>query len=159
MTFPPRYELVPTVDKDDEAEPFTRRKKPLGNKRFFLYLISFAALMVAGCSAVRLARSRGFWMTCYGPRRDQSNLARLPSHYTLPSGDKIPSVALGRRSIYATSITWGAHCGHIGVWQAKPGEVGNAVEVSWFTYFYRGILSTTDGAERRLPTHRRSLDL
>ncbi|KAI0793341.1 NADP-dependent oxidoreductase domain-containing protein [Abortiporus biennis] len=36
------------------------------------------------------------------------NLTSLPTHYTLPSGDKIPSVALG-------------------VWQAGRGEVGAAV--------------------------------
>lgn len=35
----------------------------------------------------------------------------LPSHYTLPSGDKIPSVALG-------------------VWQAPPDEVGGAVRAA-----------------------------
>jgi len=110
MAFPPRYEPIPTVDKDDEEEVYNnyRRFRP-GKKRFFLYLISFAALMVASCVAVRLARSRGFWMTCYGPQKNQSNLAKLPSHYTLPSGDRIPSVALG-------------------VWQAGKGEVGNAVK-------------------------------
>lgn len=96
MAFPPRYEPVPTVDKDNEEELRIHRRKRLGKKRFFFYLISFVALMVAACSAVRLARTRGFWMTCYGPRRNQSNLARLPSHYALPSGDKIPSVALGK---------------------------------------------------------------
>ena len=104
MAFPPRYEPVPTVDKDDEGELCTNRREPVRNKRLFLYLISLAALMFASCSAVRLARSRGFWMTCYGPRRNQSNLARLPSHYTLPSGNKIPSVALGRRLIYGVLI-------------------------------------------------------
>ncbi|KAF8549525.1 hypothetical protein OG21DRAFT_1599113 [Imleria badia] len=122
MAFPPRYEPVPTVDRDNEGEPFTHRRKPLGKKRFVLYLISFVAFMVAAWYAVRLARSRGFWTTCYGPRRNQSNLAKLPSHYTLPSGDKIPTVALG-------------------VWQARPGEVGNAVNTALNTG-YRHI----DGA-------------
>ncbi|PPQ65906.1 hypothetical protein CVT26_000926 [Gymnopilus dilepis] len=36
---------------------------------------------------------------------------QLPTHYTLPSGDKIPSVALG-------------------VWRASPGEVGRAVKAA-----------------------------
>ncbi|KAL6300719.1 NADP-dependent oxidoreductase domain-containing protein [Sparassis latifolia] len=39
------------------------------------------------------------------------NLSSLPTHYTLPSGDKIPSVALG-------------------VWQAGQGEVGAAVKAA-----------------------------
>ncbi|KAF8964256.1 NADP-dependent oxidoreductase domain-containing protein [Flammula alnicola] len=37
--------------------------------------------------------------------------AKLPTHYTLPSGDKIPAVALG-------------------VWRASPGEVGDAVKTA-----------------------------
>ncbi|OSC98051.1 hypothetical protein PYCCODRAFT_1376010 [Trametes coccinea BRFM310] len=41
----------------------------------------------------------------------QRNLSSLPSHYTLPSGDKIPAVALG-------------------VWQAGKGEVGEAVKTA-----------------------------
>ncbi|RDX48821.1 hypothetical protein OH76DRAFT_1351665 [Lentinus brumalis] len=45
---------------------------------------------------------------CAGSHRNVSSVASLPTHYTLPSGDKIPSVALG-------------------VWQAKPNEVGQAV--------------------------------
>lgn len=46
-------------------------------------------------------------------RRYGSTLSRakLPSHFTLPSGDKIPSVALG-------------------VWKAKQNEVGNAVKTA-----------------------------
>ncbi|KAI0738888.1 NADP-dependent oxidoreductase domain-containing protein [Daedaleopsis nitida] len=40
-----------------------------------------------------------------------SSVASLPTHYTLPSGDKIPSVALG-------------------VWQATPNEVGEAVKAA-----------------------------
>ncbi|KAH9922985.1 NADP-dependent oxidoreductase domain-containing protein [Fomitopsis serialis] len=39
------------------------------------------------------------------------NVSSLPEHYTLPSGNKIPSVALG-------------------VWQASPGEVGAAVKTA-----------------------------
>ncbi|KAG8214832.1 NADP-dependent oxidoreductase domain-containing protein [Butyriboletus roseoflavus] len=111
MAFPPRYEPLSAVDKDDESEQFIHRRKPIGKKRFILYFLSSAALMCALFSATRLARSRGFWITCYGPQRNQSNLARLPSHYTLPSGDKIPSVALG-------------------VWQAGKGEVGSAVKTA-----------------------------
>ncbi|KAH7927674.1 Aldo/keto reductase [Leucogyrophana mollusca] len=67
--------------------------------------------MYAAYAAARLARSRGFWTTCYGPSRNSSTLTKLPSHYTLPSGDQIPSVALG-------------------VWQAGKGEVGSAVKTA-----------------------------
>ncbi|KAG9308474.1 hypothetical protein JVU11DRAFT_11816 [Chiua virens] len=111
MAFPPRYEPLPTVDKDDDDEPFVPRRKPFVKRRLAIYSVSFLLLMLASISAVRFARSRGFWATCYGPQRNQSSLAKLPSHYTLPSGDEIPSVALG-------------------VWQAGKGEVGNAVKTA-----------------------------
>ncbi|OSX57147.1 hypothetical protein POSPLADRAFT_1186063 [Postia placenta MAD-698-R-SB12] len=56
---------------------------------------------------------------CHGSQR---NLSSLPSHYALPSGDKIPAVALG-------------------VWQAGKGEVGAALKTALDTG-YRHI----DGA-------------
>ena len=101
MAFPPRYEPLPTVDKDEEGGLSSRRKRLCGKKRLIFYIFCLTALVYAAFCAARLARSRGFWVTCYGPRRNQSDLARLPSHYTLPSGDKIPSVALGRRRLMA----------------------------------------------------------
>ncbi|KAJ7726488.1 NADP-dependent oxidoreductase domain-containing protein [Mycena metata] len=56
--------------------------------------------------------SRTALPTCMRGRQGlHRNITSLPSHYTLPSGDKIPSVALG-------------------VWQAKPNEVGAAVETA-----------------------------
>ncbi|KAI0671193.1 NADP-dependent oxidoreductase domain-containing protein [Trametes maxima] len=57
---------------------------------------------VARTAKVRMGRP------CHGAER---NLSSLPSHFTLPSGDKIPSVALG-------------------VWQAGKGEVGEAVKTA-----------------------------
>ncbi|KAJ7166330.1 NADP-dependent oxidoreductase domain-containing protein [Mycena crocata] len=54
--------------------------------------------------------SRAGLPRCVGGRMHR-NMTSLPSHYTLPSGDKIPSVALG-------------------VWQAKPNEVGQAVKTA-----------------------------
>ncbi|EIW81512.1 hypothetical protein CONPUDRAFT_56239 [Coniophora puteana RWD-64-598 SS2] len=65
-----------------------------------------------------LARSRtsqkAFWDACAAHRNNSTAtvpLKRLPTHFTLPSGDRIPSVALG-------------------VWQAGKGEVGNAVKTA-----------------------------
>lgn len=48
---------------------------------------------------------------CHGSNRTLSTTGGLPSFYTLPSGDKIPSVALG-------------------VWRADPGHVGEAVKTA-----------------------------
>ncbi|KXN92855.1 Aldehyde reductase 1 [Leucoagaricus sp. SymC.cos] len=49
---------------------------------------------------------------CHGANRTMSTGVGLPSFYTLPSGDKIPSVALG-------------------VWRADPGHVGEAVKACY----------------------------
>ncbi|KAK7023087.1 Aldo-keto reductase [Favolaschia claudopus] len=57
---------------------------------------------------MRIRHVRTSQQTCL---RGYRNLSSLPAHFTLPSGDKIPSVALG-------------------VWQAKSNEVGNAVTVA-----------------------------
>ncbi|PFH54002.1 hypothetical protein AMATHDRAFT_78743 [Amanita thiersii Skay4041] len=45
---------------------------------------------------------------CYSSHR---NISSLPTHFTLPSGDKIPSIALG-------------------VWRSEPGKVGEAVKTA-----------------------------
>ncbi|KIK91961.1 hypothetical protein PAXRUDRAFT_830404 [Paxillus rubicundulus Ve08.2h10] len=111
MAFPPQYEPLSTVDKDEEGEQYIHNRIPSRKKRLILYIVTIAVLMYASFSAARLARSRGFWITCYGPQRNQSTLSTLTSHYSLPSGDKIPSVALG-------------------VWQSGKGEVGNAVKTA-----------------------------
>lgn len=51
----------------------------------------------------------------------------LPTSYTLPSGDKIPSVALGAllRAYLNSQYTEGV----AGVWRAEKGKVGDAVKV------------------------------
>ncbi|TFK40509.1 NADP-dependent oxidoreductase domain-containing protein [Crucibulum laeve] len=48
---------------------------------------------------------------CHGAQRNMSTGNNLPSHFKLPSGDKIPSVALG-------------------VWRAEKGIVGDAVKTA-----------------------------
>jgi hypothetical protein len=51
----------------------------------------------------------------------------LPSYYTLPSGDRIPSLALGKSSkCYTSHISYPRP---IGVWKADKTEVGQAVKV------------------------------
>ncbi|KAI8986165.1 NADP-dependent oxidoreductase domain-containing protein [Trametes punicea] len=67
--------------------------------------------MYVSCLGVRtVARSAKLrmGMPCRGAHR---NLSSLPTHFTLPSGDKIPAVALG-------------------VWQAGKDEVGEAVKTA-----------------------------
>ncbi|KAJ8583337.1 hypothetical protein M405DRAFT_875950 [Rhizopogon salebrosus TDB-379] len=109
MKFSQEYQQLPTFDKDTDERESSR--KDTRKRRFCLHAIAIIAIMWTSLSATRMIRSKGFWAACHGSQRNSSTLAQLPSHYTLPSGDKIPSVALG-------------------VWQASKGEVGNAVKTA-----------------------------
>ncbi|OCH92819.1 hypothetical protein OBBRIDRAFT_790840 [Obba rivulosa] len=112
-----RYKLLSNGDDDEQisTKPAVRRKKILFG------IIAVAAAMYAVFSAARfLVRSSR--LACHKPPGLHRNLSSLPDHFTLPSGDNIPSVALG-------------------VWQAGRGEVGNAVKTALKTG-YRHI----DGA-------------
>ncbi|OJA16396.1 hypothetical protein AZE42_08838 [Rhizopogon vesiculosus] len=108
MLFSQQYQQLPTVDKQTgERDSFRKDTRKRG---FCLRAIAIIAIMWASLTAARMFRSKGFWSACHGLQRNSSTLAQLPSHYTLPSGDKIPSVALG-------------------VWQASKGET--ALEVGY----------------------------
>jgi hypothetical protein len=124
------YQQLPTVDKDAGEQESLQRKCP--RKRIFPLLrlaIAVILIMCVSVSCVRMIRSRGFWAACHGPQRNSSTLAKLPSHYTLPSGDNIPSVALGTALVTCSSRRVKLIIDHTGVWQASKGEVGNAVKV------------------------------
>ncbi|KAG2127641.1 NADP-dependent oxidoreductase domain-containing protein [Suillus bovinus] len=120
MSFSQKYHPLPTVDKDAGEQESLQRRDP--RKRRSLLVIVVIIIMFTSLPFVHMIRSRGLWGACHGSQRNSSTLAKLPSHYTLPSGDNIPSVALG-------------------VWQAGKGEVGNAVKTA-LTAGYRHI----DGA-------------
>jgi len=111
---------------DEQQHPKSQRISR--GKRIFLNFIGVArivavvAIVYAGFRLLtRTSTKLRNPKPCHGSYR---NLSSLPSHYTLPSGDKIPAVALG-------------------VWQAAPGpeEVGKAVKTALATG-YRHI----DGA-------------
>ncbi|KAJ7081581.1 NADP-dependent oxidoreductase domain-containing protein [Mycena belliarum] len=100
------YKPLPT-DVEGQQKPSQPRSR--GLKRTAFRIVAVVALMVMLLSGVRHV-SRIALPRCKGGRLYQ-NITSLPSHYTLPSGDKIPSVALG-------------------VWQAGKNEVGKAVETA-----------------------------
>lgn len=116
----PTYQPIPTSEnQNDDDRKGTILYKPtafVSQKRKVFYALSFVAIMYATFSGIRLLARSKIFQGCSGSgamngtmHRNMST-ATLPSHYTLPSGDKIPSVALG-------------------VWQAGKGEVGTAVKV------------------------------
>ncbi|KAF8073571.1 NADP-dependent oxidoreductase domain-containing protein [Lyophyllum atratum] len=111
----PVYKRIP--DSEDEL---TVRKgvvgQPAKRQHNWFFRLILASTVVIGIIMIygipHLSRSglRNIFKTsCY--KGLHGSAARLPSHFTLPSGDKIPSVALG-------------------VWQARKGEVGNAVQTA-----------------------------
>ncbi|KDQ07520.1 hypothetical protein BOTBODRAFT_192345 [Botryobasidium botryosum FD-172 SS1] len=58
-----------------------------------------------------------------------ANLARLPTHFVLPSGDAIPAIALGEFHLIL-HLHLPSPSSHNRTWQASKGEVGNAVKVA-----------------------------
>ncbi|KAI0365357.1 hypothetical protein BV20DRAFT_973384 [Pilatotrama ljubarskyi] len=108
---PPHYKPLSQHDGDDEEQLGLHSRTTTRRKRLLFHILAIAAIMYASYLGVRaIARSSRARMgkPCLGAHR---NLSSLPSHYTLPSGHNIPSVALG-------------------VWQASPGEVGEAVKTA-----------------------------
>ena len=67
-------------------------------KRLLILVVSAAALFQATSYFLgppTTKRMHRLGTPCRGSHRNLSSVAKLPTHYTLPSGDKIPSVALG----------------------------------------------------------------
>lgn len=112
---PPLYSPLPTVpevveDKQFDLEASHRRQPKTTFKKIIFYVLAIFAIMYALVlgvkeipSACRMLRSKAMLMKngtnmsgCHGANRTISTGAGLPSFYTLPSGDKIPSVALGK---------------------------------------------------------------
>lgn len=79
----------------------------------------------------------------YIKHHDMSTLVngKLPTHYTLPSGDRIPAVALGMVFTLTSGIKK-LMAIDLGVWKAGPGEVGPAVKVRDSTRLNYRLLTT-----------------
>ncbi|QRV84909.1 aldo/keto reductase family protein [Ceratobasidium sp. AG-Ba] len=110
---------ISVAEKQLQPEPAltSTTNKPSPRKRVLRCLGYFLFATVMYTTVLRgfLVRQAPHRMAC-GGRAGVANVShdtklRLPSHYTLPSGDQIPAVALG-------------------TWQAPRGEVGQAVEVA-----------------------------
>ncbi|GLB38574.1 putative aldo/keto reductase family protein [Lyophyllum shimeji] len=102
----------PVADShDDGISPVEQPVKALRN-RFFRVLAASTLVITMIYGLQRLSRSglpNFFRPSCWKGIHGSAPL--LPTHFTLPSGDKIPSVALGS-------------------WRSGPGEVGRAVQTA-----------------------------
>lgn len=139
-SMPPLYTLLPTESKDAKAtsidlEASHRPDSRITFKKVALYSLAALAVMYAVMlgikevpSACRMWRSKSMAMKgaiAHGANRTMST--GLPSHFTLPSGDKIPSVALGNVS-HTLSLKFHSYP-YQGVWRADRDRVGAAVKV------------------------------
>lgn len=97
-----------SIEKSILPAPQETKKRRIWN--FFRGV--FVVLMVVFLAGQYGPRAVGYFKISAFTRYQckHTHTAKLPSHYTLPSGDKIPSVALG-------------------VWKAQKGQVGAAVKV------------------------------
>lgn len=93
------YKLISTRDPE-EVEEQQSTFQPHRKRSFFGFakLARIAAVMALAYVGVRFFARTATKLRapsapgCHGSQR---NLSSLPSHYALPSGDKIPAVALG----------------------------------------------------------------
>lgn len=120
MPPPSHYTLLPTPsseNKSDEPSSKTTTSKLTSNPRTLLFrlLIACTAMLVLYRGFGELSRSAASLLRtgikpCHSfngtmtTTRNMSAAQTLPSHYTLPSGDKIPSIALGTLVYSSNSI-------------------------------------------------------
>jgi hypothetical protein len=125
MSFSTHYESVES--KYDDVEQFSAMATPVSRHKKYknpnlIRLVASAMLisLIYGASQITGTFLHQNFFEGHGG---------LPSHYALPSGDKIPSVALGEaaktlgKKHSLTTVLL------LGVWQAGKDEVGKAVKV------------------------------
>ena len=105
MAAPPAYKPVPTADpehaqNESEKQPAARTRTRCA-KNILLCALALCAIMLVALRPLRSVlrvplRGSGARMGhgCHAAHRNLSTSA-LPETFALPSGDKIPSVALG----------------------------------------------------------------
>lgn len=103
------YNVLPTGELDKAVPSSTYPEPQKKAKNITIRILAAFAIMYAVTSGLRQI-SRSFpaglqWIAkdCHGLHRNHSTITTLPTHYTLPSGDKIPAVALGKLSQYSWS--------------------------------------------------------
>ncbi|KAF5382622.1 hypothetical protein D9615_002763 [Tricholomella constricta] len=112
MSLPTYHSISDTNDYYAKGQLAPERPARCRHKKFFR-LIAASTLAVTVFYGLQHVSRTGFphIFRTFCSKSLHGSSTQLPSHYTLPSGDKIPSVALG-------------------VWQAGKGEVGAAVQTA-----------------------------
>ncbi|KAF9265169.1 hypothetical protein L218DRAFT_997679 [Marasmius fiardii PR-910] len=184
----PKYTLLPQHDNRDHdgehPQTIARdvKNRPLyrKNKLFAFSLISLTGFLLffAGSSMLNLASLQSIFPGKhhdgkYTPTKEKPDFKGLPEHYTLPSGDKIPSVALGvagagkdqvGRAVKAALRSGYRHID--GAWvYGNEIEVGQALKESgvpreevWITSKLWNLYHAPEDVERALDYSLRRLD-
>lgn len=113
----PRYR--PLSQKESDVEHLGSKYRVEERQRKFLFtwkrlLVVLAMSAVLQCAYLPVkhftrrptTRRMRLGTPCHASHYNHSSIASLPTHYTLPSGDKIPSVALGTRSMTSVSTVY-----------------------------------------------------
>jgi hypothetical protein len=121
------YQAIPTDDIDDDNKPshfpLLHNKKAVFLRRILTVLAILYATMMGLRYLGRTGRLPWSSPVCRGVHRNVSTGAGLPSHYVLPSGDKIPSVALGKCVCYVSGlIVDGLSCARIQAFGRPMGD-------------------------------------
>lgn len=105
------YKLLPSsadigidAERASNQDSLSRKCRIINFKSALVRFLGALAIMYATFTGVRalsrLSVNRPFFLTpCHG-QRNMSKSASLPWHYQLPSGDRIPSVALGMAAVF-----------------------------------------------------------
>lgn len=85
-----QYDLLSAGDDDKSQEEWSKRLRQDRFKRILFHVLILVTVMFAGFQGMRvLVKSYAQWL------RMRPGCHNLPIYHTLPSGHKIPSVALG----------------------------------------------------------------
>ena len=107
----------------------SRSSKGRYRKPTLLHLAVTCVILLFVMYSLRSFTPAVFTKAFYGRPCFWKGMGSLPTYYILPSGDKIPSVALGKYSCEGVSVFL---ISILGVWKAGKDEVGNAVKVHHF---------------------------
>jgi hypothetical protein len=93
----PTYQPLLGSHKDEQTTPAAQAQNTNKLKKNIFWAVAVVTILYAALSGIRHISQSNFkyvkWLGgCHGSQR---NLSGLPTHYVLPSGDKIPAVALG----------------------------------------------------------------
>jgi len=129
----PNYAYSPLQNSEANLTPSTRRRS---KSILVRVLVSFILIMVTVSLARHTTLGQRVLAACH--RRPKSSPAanKLPTHYTLPSGDRIPSVALGTagkgevgQAVKAALKTGYRHIDDAWIYRNEA-EVGQAIKAS-----------------------------